>query len=149
MLLPPLVLVAPPEGPKVVVLLRDGCPCTRECRPMLNALADACRGRVRFEAVLDADEAHAERLRSGAGLRFPVLPDPKGARIRALGGKEALDLRLVGTGGGVLGAWEGLSRANVAALAARLRETKGILIRVDPTPFTTLPKLGCEFPPAP
>lgn len=114
---------------------------------MLNALADACRGRVRFEAVLDADAAHAERLRREVGLRFPVLPDPKRTTIRALEGKQALDLRLVGTSGGALGAWEGLSRANVAALATRLRETKGIVIAVDPTPFTTLPKLGCEFPP--
>ncbi len=135
----------PLRGPAVVVLLQDGCPCAKECHLALNALAGACAGRVRFVGMVDGDAEAARGLARAAELRFPVLPDPRKAEIHALGGREALDLRLVGTDGRLLGRWDGLCRSHVAALVDAVRARTGADVSLDLSPFTVTPKMGCEY----
>ena len=139
----------PPAGPAVVVTLQNGCPCARECHVGLNALAAACAGRVRFVGLVDGDAQAARRLAREAELRFPVLPDPRLGTIRKLEGHEALDLRLVDGRGRIVGRWDGLCRASVAALVDAVRRTTGRDASLDLSPFTVTPKLGCAYPPAP
>lgn len=126
-------------------MLQKDCPCAKECHEALNRLAAACAGKVRFVGLVDGDGRAAESLARSAELRFSVLPDPKRARIRALGGHEALDLRLVGSDGRVLARWDGLCRANVAALVDAARAGLGIDVSLDLSPFTVTPKLGCAY----
>ena len=140
--------VRPPlRGPLVVVMLKEGCPCVRECRTQLNAMAGACRGKIRLVGVVDGDEAKASALQKDAGLVFPILADPNAKTIRALGGHAALDLRLVGRDGKVAGKWDGLSRANVAALVEAVGRTTGKDVSLGLEPFTVLTKIGCAFDP--
>ncbi len=134
-------------GPAVVVTLKDGCPCTKECHVALNALANACRGRIRFVGLLDGDVKKASTLAREAGIRFPIVPDPKLGAIRWLKACEALDLRLIGKDGRVAGRWEGLSRSNVASLVESVRHETGFDVDLDLTPFTVLVKKGCGYNP--
>ena len=128
-----------------MVLLKEACPCVRECRVALNALAQACRGKVRFVGIVDGDSAKARAIARGAELSFPVLADPRRTAIRALRGRNALDLRLIGRDGRVAAGFSGLSRANVAGLVDSVRTltTKDISLELDS--FTVLTKTGCPF----
>ena len=140
--------IAPPDstpGPAVVVLLRDRCPCVTECRSMLNALAEACRGRIRFVGLVDAEPARSTAFAKEAGLHFPLIPDPRSTAIRRLKGRAALDLRLVGDRGILVGGWHGLSRSNVAALVDAVRRETGQDVSLSLAPFTELTKFGCDF----
>jgi len=143
--IPPKAGPVPFKGPAVVVLLKDGCPCTRECRLQLNILAEACKGKIKFFGVVDSAGKKAETLIKEANLNFPLLPDPKALTIRTFKGHEALDLRLVGKDGKLIGSWDGLSRENVAGVSAKIYAETGITIDCDVSFFTTLPKLGCRF----
>ena len=148
-----LALVAPErplsfseiKGPALVVLLKDGCPCTRECRAELNLLAHVSRGKVRFLGLLDAGAGSAKALAKEAELEFSVLPDPKRTAIGRLSGTEALDFRLLGAGGKVIGRWNGLSRTNVALIARAIGKASGQPVKIDLSPFTVLTKYGCAY----
>ena len=133
------------RSPALVVLLKEGCPCTRECHAELNLLAGACRGKLPFFGLLDAAPSAAKLLVRDAELAFPVIPDPKLTQIRRLDGRAALGFRLVGSDGKLLGRWDGLSRANVAAMVTGVRRATGLSLVVDVNPFTVLTKIGCEF----
>lgn len=134
------------QGPAVVVLLKDGCPCAQECHVALNALAVVCRGKIKFVGLVDGDVDKARLLRKSAGLNFPVVADPKSLMIRSLRGHEALNLRLLDAQGKPVGGWNGLNRSNVSALVDAVRNHVGADIALDLGPFTELPKIGCAYP---
>ena len=133
------------QGPTLVVLLKEGCPCIQECRTQLNAMARACRGKIKFVGVLNANGAKTKRLIESASLDFPVLPDPTTSAIRALHGRETLNIRLLSAKGAVLAGWEGLSRSIIRDVAYQTREMIKVEIIFDVQNLTSLTKSGCRF----
>ena len=137
----------PLKGPVVVVALKDGCPCAQECHLALNTFAKACKGKVRFIGLIDADERRAKSTAREAGLEFSVIPDPRGTLLRSMNAKKALDLRLLNRRGELVACRNGLSRGNVASLVDAIRSFTGVDVSLDLTPFNQLPKIGCSFAP--
>lgn len=108
-------------------------------------LAQAFRGKIRFVAVVDANQTGAAELAKKAELSFPLVADPDRKLILALKGREGLDLRLIGTDGQPRKGWDGLSRGNLKALISEIRLETGKTVNCSEMPFTVLTKLGCPF----
>lgn len=100
------------EKPTLVFLLSMGCPHNAKAAPQLNRLAKAVAPTARVVGFVNVDAKQAASYQKEIGLEFPLISDPKGKTIEALGGKHSLDFfALAGKGQKkAVGFWEGYSQ---------------------------------------
>ncbi len=100
------------SAPTLVFLLSMGCPHNAKAAPNLNRLAKVLAPSARVIGIVNAGSAEAAAYQKEIGLEVPLLTDPNGKIIKALGGKHSLDFfALSGKGSRkAVGFWEGYSQ---------------------------------------
>jgi thiol-disulfide isomerase/thioredoxin len=130
--------------PTLVFLFSLGCPHNAKAAPQLNRLAKTLAPNMRVVGFVNAGGDEASTYQEAIGLDFPLITDPKGKTIEALGGKHSLDFfALAGRGQRkAVGFWEGYSQKWVKEALTRSK------VKVADSKLAFLPvgrQSGCGF----
>ncbi|MCG9895357.1 MAG: peroxiredoxin family protein [Fimbriimonadaceae bacterium] len=113
------------EGPQVLVMTKDGCPCSLESQPYFNALATAYAGRAGFIGLIDADLPIAQLYRQANLVPYPLLSETKETAFRAYRAEQSVYVFLIGRDGRIRHVWPGYSRAMLQELDQAIAEEAG------------------------
>ena len=110
------------EKPVVLVMMKDGCPCTMEAQPHFNDLASQFGKDINFVGVIDADKETASKFRADFSCPFPVLSSPNTDFFKLWRSKQSVYTFVIGVGGKVEMVWPGYNKKMLASLNHMLSE---------------------------
>jgi peroxiredoxin len=111
----------------VLLYFIDGeCPCSRDAAPFMDRLRDAYGDALAVVGVINVDGDEAQSWAKSAGVRFPVVADPKCAVIDAYGAERSVYMTLVSPGGTVAKTYPGYSASTLAEIAAGVARMAGV-----------------------
>ncbi len=134
------------ETPAVVVMTKDGCPCSIESQPHFNAISDALEGKVQFVGILDSDLPTATLYKSGFKVPYPILSETTGQTFADYKAKQSVYVYLIRKDGSIAKVWPGYNAAMLAdlyQLAAAEAQTSGPALAFTDAPAEMTS--GCYF----
>lgn len=134
------------QTPAVVVMTKDGCPCSIESQPHFNAISKALDGKVQFVGILDSDQPTATLYKSSLSVPYPILSETTGQTFADYKAKQSVYVYLVRKDGSIAKVWPGYNAAMLAELyqlAATEAQASGpeLAFKDAPTEMTS----GCYF----
>lgn len=134
------------DKPMVMVMMKDGCPCTIEAQPHFNVLARQFGKDVNFVGVIDADKETASKFRADFTCPFPVLSSPNTDFFKLWRSKQSVYTFFIAKGGKVEMVWPGYNQKMLASLNERLAGVSGkpkaeVMMEIVPEKMTS----GCYF----
>lgn len=132
--------------PSVLVMTKDGCPCSIESQPNWTKLAKHYGDEVQFFAIMDAPPLQAKKFKTDFEVSYPFLSSPDDKAFRAFGAKQSVYIYLMDRDGKVLSVWPGYNKEMIKSLNMQLSEMTGTSKWVDelmmvPDEMTS----GCYF----
>ncbi len=133
------------DGPAVVVMTKDGCPCSVESQPYFNDLAKAYEGEVSFVALMDADRNIADLYHSSLSVPYPVATATEDV-FKSYRSKQSVYVFLIKPDMTVAHVWPGYSRAMLVEMNQALADAAGVEpAKVDVTKAPEEMTSGCYF----
>lgn len=114
------------NGPVVLVMTKDGCPCSIEAQPHFSELAKRYATKIKFFAVFDADQNAAAKYGADFSVPYPVLASPTTDYFKKLRAKQSVYTFLVATGGKIERVWPGYNKDMLRELNSELSRISGI-----------------------
>ncbi|MEQ1934453.1 MAG: redoxin domain-containing protein [Fimbriimonadaceae bacterium] len=104
--------------PTLLYFIKDGCPCSIEAEPMIQALYGHLKGQANFVGIIGSPAKIGKEWENTHGSPYPVLSDETFATMRAYESPNSVYLTLIGTDGLIVKQWAGwsakmLTEANV------------------------------------
>jgi peroxiredoxin len=132
--------------PVVLVFVKEGCPCNVEFEPFFQRVEHLYRGKVRFAAVIDGDDAAARAYAAELKTPYPVLADPNRELIRRFKAENGGYVALLTSDATIDGVWPGCSADGLRDLGRRIARLSGVQERPLDTSGMPGPLItGCPF----
>lgn len=133
------------DAPVMVVMVKDGCPCSMEAQPFFNQLAKAYPA-VRFVAVTDSTKYNASKFKDDFAVPYPLLTEPGMHTFEAFQSPRSVYVTLIGKGGTVRHLWPGYSQSILNEIGEALaHETGTPVAKLDLHEAPERPSSGCKF----
>ncbi len=132
--------------PAVVVMTKDGCPCSIESQPFFNELARLYGERVQFVAVMDAKPDGVAKYQSDFKVPYPMFSEMGWRTYKEYRAPRSVYVTLVRADGTVAKMWPGYSKSMLLELSqglAQLGETDARPFDASMAPETMTS--GCAF----
>ena len=113
-------------GPAVLIMTKDGCPCSIESQPFFTALAAHYGSAVTFIGVMDSDRVVADKYATGFGLPYRMAFTEDKEFFRSYQSKQSVFTYLINQDGTLAKVWPGYSRATLVELNDMLAEMTGM-----------------------
>ncbi len=111
--------------PKVLIMTKDGCPCSMEAQINWNRMAIHYGGDVEFLAIMDTDSAGARDFQLDFGVPYRLLCSTDDKVFRLFGAKQSVFTYYVAPDGTIEAVWPGYNLEMVEALNLRLAKATG------------------------
>lgn len=131
--------------PTILVFFEAGCPHNAHGMVDMNHLSHQLKGKFRLLGITDQSERVAKKFARKYHSAFPILADPGGKTIHALGAEASLDTELLAPGGKILHKWMGYSRSTLGQLFKLAGERTGTRLSPDLGGFPRDRQSGCAF----
>jgi peroxiredoxin len=134
------------KGPVVVVMTKDGCPCSIESQPYFNQIHASYKDVATFVGVIDADIPVAQLYAGSLSVPYPLLVETKEKTFRDFGADQSVYTYLIGRDGKLIRVWPGYSAKTLIELNEAVAEAAGvkpraITLKNAPAVMTS----GCYF----
>ena len=132
--------------PTVLVMTKDGCPCSVESQPFWTSMAMYYGERVKFFGIIDADSKGGSKFKTDFGVPYPILSSTDEMVFREFGAKQSVYTYLFDGEGVVKKVWPGYNKAMLAELNKALSDLTGY--EAEPTAHDMAPEemtSGCFF----
>lgn len=117
--------------PAVLVMTKDGCPCSIESQPNWTKMSKHYGEGAQFFAIMDASPQEAKKFKTDFDVSYLFLSSPDDKAFRAFGAKQSVYIYLIGGDGKVVDVWPGYSKEMVKSLNRQLSELTGREMWVD------------------
>ncbi|QYK52430.1 MAG: redoxin domain-containing protein [Fimbriimonadaceae bacterium] len=111
--------------PSVLVMTKDGCPCSIESQRNWTELANHYGDAVQFLAIMDAEPVATKKFKTDFSVPYPILSSPDDKVFRAFGAKQSVYVYLMDGSGKVTAVWPGYNKEMVTALNMQLSASTG------------------------
>lgn len=118
------------KGPVVVVMTKDGCPCSIESQPFFNQIHESYQDVATFVGIIDADIPVAQLYVSSLSVPYPILTETGEKTFRDFGAKQSVYTYLIGKDGKVVRVWPGYSAKTLIELNQAVADAAGVKARV-------------------
>jgi|GEM_PF-4968358 len=137
-------------GPCTVqVFLSHDCPCNVICKDELNEIAAELReAKISFTGVTDLPPKEAKEFAEKLTFDFPVDGDPKLKRIHAAHAEYSLEIGVFDAKNKLVKFYAGYDQGMVKEMAALLTKLAHRPVKMDPSKFPDLRRVGCAFEPS-
>lgn len=112
--------------PLVIVMTKDGCPCSIEAQPFFNQLAAHYQGKARFVAAIDSDVPGARNFHTDFSVPYPVLASPSTRFFKQYRSKQSVYTFFLEPGGVIKKVWPGYNKASITELDNLLSRATGL-----------------------
>lgn len=135
------------EKPVLVLMTKDGCPCSIEAQPFFTQLAAHYGDAVTFIGVMDGDKVVADKYQTGFSLPYQMAFTEDKDFFRSYKSKQSVFTYMINQDGTLHKVWPGYSRASLVELNDMLAEMTGLdhaefeNFDMAPTEMTS----GCYF----
>jgi peroxiredoxin len=134
------------KGPVVVVMTKDGCPCSIESQQFFNTIHTQMEGKVNFVGIIDAEQPQAQLYKRSLSVPYPLLVDEEKAVLREFESKQSVYVYFIRTNGRIAKVWPGYNRAMLVELNEMAANEAGLeSIPFDMTMAPTELSSGCFF----
>jgi peroxiredoxin len=118
------------NGPVVLVMTMDGCPCSKESQPFFNQIARALKGKVAFAGIFNEDQTTAKLYGNEGSLDvpYPLLCETTEKTYKAYDAEQSVYTYLIDQNGIIFKVWPGYN----AAMLTELTQAAASLAKVDP-----------------
>lgn len=136
------------NGPVVLIMTMDGCPCSKESQPYFNKIARALKGKVSFAGIYNEDQSTAKLYGNVGSLDvpYPLLCETSEKTYKAYDAEQSVYTYLIRQDGIIEKVWPGYSVAMLIELnhlAAKLAKVDDPKIDFSEAP--TEMNSGCYF----
>lgn len=134
------------KGPVVLVMIKDGCPCSIEAQPFFNELASHFSGKATFVGVTDAPWREASKYKDDFAVPFPILMEPGMKTFEAYHSPRSVYTTIINPSGKVVKMFPGYSKQilnEIASTVATEANTKAPVLNLAMAPERA--NSGCEF----
>ncbi len=114
------------KGPVVVVMMKDGCPCTIESQDFYNQIASNYLGKATFLGVMDTDRATAAKFKSDFRVPYPVVSELHAVTFRAFRSKRSVYATVINQNGTVEKLYPGYNDKTIIDLNQRVAKLAGV-----------------------
>lgn len=111
--------------PKVLIMTKDGCPCSMEAQVNWNRMAIHYGGAVEFLAIMDSDAQGARDFQLDFGVPYTILCSTDDKVFRLFGAKQSVYTYFVSATGTIEAVWPGYNLDMVKDLNVRLADATG------------------------
>lgn len=134
------------KGPVVVVMTKDGCPCSIESQPFFNAISKSYAGKASFVGIIDADRPTASLYQSSLSVPYPIVSETAGTTFRRYQAEQSVYTYLIAKSGDILRVWPGYNKAMMVELNSLVAQAagapmQGLDVNKAPDEMTS----GCYF----
>lgn len=95
------------KGPVVVVMTKDGCPCSEESQPFFNDLYDHYKDKMSFVAMIDVDRPKAMLYEGSMGVKYPIACETDGKTYAKYHVKQSVYTYYISQDGTLQKVWPG------------------------------------------
>lgn len=134
------------KTPSVLVMTKEGCPCSIESQPFWTSMSLYYGPLVQFFGVIDVDSAGGKKFKTDFGLPYPMLSSTDETVFRAFGAKQSVYIYLFDHEGVIRKVWPGYNKAMLVELNGLLSEMTGK--EAEPNDYAMVPEemtSGCYF----
>lgn len=114
------------KTPVVVIMTKDGCPCSIESQPYFNAISTAFKDKVQFIGIIDADLKIAEDYEYDFNVPYPILSSPDEKFFKSWESKQSVYTFLISKDRVVKHVWPGYSETSLHELVAAASKEAGV-----------------------
>lgn len=133
------------KGPAVVVMTKDGCPCSVESQPYFNDLAKAYEGKITFIALMDADRNIADLYHASLSVPYDIACATEDV-FKSYRSQQSVYVFLIKPDQTVAHVWPGYSRAMLVEMNQALADASGVEpAKVDVSAAPEEMTSGCYF----
>lgn len=111
--------------PAVVVMTKDGCPCSIEAQPFFTALAQHYGSDVQFVGLFDAGSQAAKKFKTDFSVPYPILASETDTVFREFGAKQSVYTYVADKAGTVVQVWPGYNKTMLKDLNLELSKLSG------------------------
>lgn len=104
------------QKPVVVVMTKDGCPCSIEVQPHMTEIAKAYEGKVTFLGVIDGNLQAAENYKHDFQVPYELVYSEELDIFKKFDAKQSVYTYLIAKGGNILKIWPGYSKGSLKQL---------------------------------
>lgn len=134
------------SAPVVLVMTKDGCPCSIEVQPHMNKIAKAFGDSIQFVGVMDADQKIAEDFFADFQMVYPLLSSPDAKFFEKYNAEQSVYTFFIRQDGTIRKVWPGYSKSSLQELISMITDETGKT--VEPMVFDHAPTemtSGCYF----
>lgn len=114
------------NGPLVVVMTKDGCPCSIESQPFFNQISEMYKGKASFVGIIDANQATAQLYKRSQKVPYPIVMSETADVFKAFRAKQSVYVYLIGRDGAQARVWPGYSAPMLIDLNDQLAKAIGV-----------------------
>ncbi|MDI9635091.1 redoxin domain-containing protein [Kamptonema cortianum] len=134
------------KGPLVIVMTKDGCPCSIESQPYFSQVAAAYAKDVTFLGIIEGDFRTARKYQGDFNVPYEFAYVDSQDVFKQFGAKQSVYTYLVGKGGQIRQIWPGYSRHSLTELNAKIANELGKTpVIIDFSSATEEMTSGCFF----
>lgn len=134
------------NGPALVLMILDGCPCNLESQEYFNQIAKNYEGKATVVGVMNADKLVASKYRDDLKVPFPILSAPDDKVFRSYNAKQSVYTFLVSKSGEIKKVWPGYSATTLVETNEMLAAEAGVPSKpLDVSRATKTITSGCYF----
>lgn len=111
--------------PSVIVMTKDGCPCSIEAQPFFTSMAKHYASAVKFVGLFDADSQAAAKFKNDFTVPYPILASETDTVFREFGAKQSVYTYLADREGKVVRVWPGYNKEMLNELNGLLSDLSG------------------------
>lgn len=132
--------------PGVLVMTKDGCPCSIESQPFFNKIAEHYQERVAFLGIIDADSQAGKKYKTDFSVPYPMLSNTEIEVFKQYQAKQSVYIFLISADGTLEHVWPGYSRSMLEEMNAKLAAASDMApapldLQMAPEEMTS----GCYF----
>lgn len=132
--------------PVLIIMTKDGCPCSIEAQPFFSTLANHYKEKLTTIGIIDSDKAGALKFINSFTPPYKLAMSEDTEFFKKYKSKQSVYTYLIKQNGKLVKVWPGYSKASVTELNHLLSEETGIPpsdldLTMAPTEMTS----GCFF----
>jgi len=134
------------DSPVLVVMVKDGCPCSMEAQPFFNQLAKAYGSKAQFVGVTDAAKYNASKFHDDFNVPYTLVSEPGMHTFEAYQSPRSVYTTLIAKGGAVRHMWPGYSKQLLDEINSALAKESDLpKATLDQKEAPERPSSGCKF----
>lgn len=108
------------EKPGVLVMTKEGCPCSIESQPFFNKIAEHFEERVAFLGIIDGDPQVGKKHKTDFSVPYPMLSNTEIEVFKQYQAKQSVYIFLISADGTLEQVWPGYSKSMLEELNSKL-----------------------------